>query len=166
MSQLRPLYQIRAEHLNILQLIEESDGELTPEVESALAITEEEFQSKAVSYGYVIKGFEDTSSVIDAEIERLTNLKYRASRKLELFKQTLSQAMQEFGVEKVETPTLKLSFRKSEAIEITDEGAIPVEYIDEKVTTSISKTRIKEALKEGRAVAGAQLVQRKSLQIK
>lgn len=160
------MYQIREEHLTLLSLIEEADGELTPEIEQALQLTQEEFDSKAVSYANVVKGFSDTEDAISREIDRLTALKERAIKRAELFKSTLSSAMQQFGIEKIETPTIKLSFRKSEAIEITDENAVPESFQDQKVTTTISKTRIKEAIKQGTDVPGAQLISRKSLQIK
>lgn len=166
LQQSNSLYNIRAEHINLIQLIEEADGELTPEVEQALALTEEQFQEKAISYGFVVKGFEDTAGVIDNEIERLSILKERAVKRMDLFKKTLSEAMQQFGVEKIETPTLKLSFRKSESVEITDETSVPGEFVESKIVHTISKTKIKEALKAGKAVAGAVLNSKQNLQIK
>lgn len=160
------LYHIRAEHLEIIYAIEENEGELTPEIEMALSLTEEQFQEKAISYGYVIKRFEDNASLIDAEIKRLTELKKRAERNYDRFKENLSGAMIQFGVEKIETPTLKLSFRKSESVEIFDEKEIPIEYVDEKIVHTISKTRIKEDLKKGIAVKGANLLTKQNLQVK
>jgi hypothetical protein len=163
----KSMFQIREDHLTLLTLIEDAEGELTHEIESALQLTEEQFQDKAISYGYVIKGFDNTESIIEDEIERLMVLKQRAAKRKELFKERLASAMLEFGVEKIESPTLKLSFRKSEAVEITDETVIPQEckeLIPE--TWKISKTKIKEAIKAGEEVPGAELVTRKNLQIK
>jgi hypothetical protein len=162
----RPLYQIRQDHINLLTLIEENDGELTPELDQALSITKEEFESKALSYGFITKTFDDTTDVIDKEIKRLQELKQKAAKRSELFKQRLAEAMNEFGIEKLDTPTLKLSFRKSESVEIVDEEKIPEDYLVTKQVTTISKTAIKEAIKEGQIVPGAELKQNRNLQIK
>lgn len=162
----RPLYQIREDHLNLIQALEENGGELTPEIELALDLTNEEFESKAISYAYVVKGFEDSEEVINRELERLSILKDKAVKRKDLFKQTLSNAMQQFGVEKIKTPLLSLSFRKSESIVITDESAVPFFYVEEKTIKTISKTMIKEDLKAGSVVPGAELVSKMNLQIK
>lgn len=184
--QTNSMYNIRAEHLGLLKLIEESEGELTPEIEQALALTEEEFENKAVSYGFVVKSFEDVEEVLDKEIKRLTELKKKAVKRAETFKSRLDEAMRQFGVEKITTPTLTLSYRKSKPVELADdfeenflkhvdiiaqvkEGApaglgLLVEYFDIKATAS--KKRIGDALKEGAEIEGAKAVENKNLQIK
>lgn len=160
------LYEIRQDHLSLLKIIEDAEGELTPEIENSLSLTEEEFQSKAISYGFVIKGFEDSADIIDREIKRLQVLQQKAINRQDLFKSRLSEAMIQFGVEKIESPTLKLSFRKSEAVEITDEASIPSEFYDVKTVSTISKSRIKEIIKAGEEVPGATLIKRQNLQVK
>lgn len=114
------MYDIRIEHLNLMQMIEDAEGEMTPEVEQALVLTQDQFNEKALSYGLVVKHFEDEESVIAREMERLSEKLSQAKKRKELFKQKLSDAMQQFGVEKIETPTLKLSFRKSQSTEVDD----------------------------------------------
>lgn len=149
-----------------MQIIENAEGEVTPEVEEALALTFENLENKAVSYAGVVRYFDYNVEVIEKEIERLTDLKKKAQKHGELFKSKLDAALQQFGIEKIETPTVKIGYRKSEAVEITDETAIPAEFIDEKVTHTISKTRLKAAIKEGRLVSGAELRTKKNIQIK
>jgi hypothetical protein len=180
------MYHIRAEHLGLLKEIEEAEGELTPEMEQALALTEEEFEDKAVSYGFVVKSFEDVEELLDKEIKRLTALKQKATRRAETFKNRLDEAMRQFGVEKIDTPILKLSFRKSNPVELAEdfedkflenvsieivpkdgapaEIAKLVEYFD--VKAAVSKKRIGEALKTGLKISGAAMFEKKNLQIK
>jgi hypothetical protein len=162
----RSIYDIRMDHVGLIQLIEDNDGEVTPDIEEALMLTSEELEAKALSYGFVVKHFEDEEAIIKAEISRLSLRLAHAQNKKELFKRTLSDAMQQFGIEKIETATLRLSFRKSQSVEILDETIIPEDYVDTKMTTTISKTRIKEALKEGKVVPGASLSTNQNLQIK
>lgn len=152
--------------MRLLFEIEENDGLLEPEQEQALILTEEEFQDKATSYGFVVKTFDDTADTIDKEIKRLQDLKKKAQRRSELFKTQLSEAMIQFGVTEIVSPFLKLSFRKSEAVEIEDEKLIDSEYVESKVVSTISKTKIKEAIKAGIVVKGASLVKKENLQIK
>jgi hypothetical protein len=180
------MYHIRAEHLGLIKEIEEAEGELTPEMEQALALTEEEFEDKAVSYGFVVKTFEDAEEIITNEIKRLTALKQKAAKRAETFKARLDEAMRQFGIEKISTPTLSLSYRKSSPVELADEfednflsnvsieitakeGAPDeikqlIEYFDTKV--AVSKKRIGDALKVGADIPGASTVEKKNLQIK
>lgn len=163
--QKQSLYTIRQDHYQLIQMIEDADGEVTQEIIQALRLNEQDFESKAISYGFVFKGFEDTEEIIDKEIKRLVDLKLKAQKRQELFKGILSEAMQQYNIEKIETPTLKLSFRKSEAIEIINESLIPDHYKEDIVKVYVSKPMIKEAIKEGKNVPGAELVTRKNLQI-
>ena len=71
-----------------------------------------------------------------------------------------------FGIDELKTPTLKVNFRKSESIEIENEDLIDDKFKVEKVTKSISKTLIKEAIKNGENVLGANISVNYNLQIK
>lgn len=66
---------------------------------------------------------------------------------------------------KFETAKAKVSFRKSESIEISDFASIPEQYLKYKEPEA-DKTAIKSAIKSGVEVAGAQLVQKQNIQIK
>ncbi len=160
------LYDIRAEHLALLDEIEQNDGELTPALEQALSLTNEQFEQKATSYGFVIKHFDDDINTIQAEIKRLSLIEDVIQRRKELFKERLSNAMQEFGFEKITTPLLTLSFRKSESVEITSEKDLPKDYVEQKISTSPNKQKIRIAIKAGQDVPGAQIVVKNNLQIK
>jgi archaellin len=186
LPQTKSMYQIRGEHLGLLKLIEEAEGELTPEIEEQLVLTKDEFESKAVSYGFVVKMHEDAEEIIDKEIKRLQELKKKAAKRAEKFKDTLDKAMKEFGFEKIKTETITLSYRSSKPVELVEEfdehflsnvtievkpkeGAPAeieklIEYFD--VKAQPSKTRIGDALKTGAVVPGAKIIEKKNLQIK
>jgi hypothetical protein len=160
------LYQIRQDHLNLINLIEDNGGEVDAEVLSMLELTETNFNEKAISYSNVVKVFENDESIIDAEIKRLQEMKKRKAKAKEAFENKLTEAMQQFGIDKIETPTRKLSFRKSEAIEVENVDIIPSRYFNEKTTYTIDKDRVKLAIKEGIEIPGVQLVTKQNLQIK
>ena len=71
----KALYNIEREYLELAEQIEQAEGELTPELETALAITEGELQTKAVGYGFIIRESEGNIAIIDDELKRLTALK-------------------------------------------------------------------------------------------
>jgi hypothetical protein len=150
--QKQSLYNIRIDHLALMQEIQYNDGELTPELEEALQLNEQEFEDKALSYGFVIKTFDDQLEIIDKEFARLDKIREKIDKTKSKVKEVLSEAMQQFGFDKIETPLLKLSFRKSEAVEITNGELIPAEFIKVKTVESIDKIGIKAALKEGAQV--------------
>jgi hypothetical protein len=66
----KSLYNITKEALELASALEE--GELTPELETALAINQNELQEKAINYGYAIKSLEEDVTTITEEIRRLT----------------------------------------------------------------------------------------------
>jgi len=62
-------------------------------------------------------------------------------------------------------PNHELSSRKSQAVEIDDEDSLPSEWLAHKTTSQPDKAAIKEALKAGHLIPGAQLVSRRSWRI-
>lgn len=61
------------------------------------------------------------------------------------------------------TPKVKVSFRKSEAVEISEGAVVPQEYC--KVKVEVSKTELKKAIKEGKTFEGISIVERKNISI-
>jgi len=161
----KSLFNITQEFESLrIQLIE-SGGELAPEMESALSINKEELTTKAQGYISIIKHLEMEEDAINKELKRLTELKkLRASAKDRL-KESLKKAMLLFDVTEIKTETNKVNFRKSESIEIEDPRIIPGQFLDV-AEPKPSKSRIKQAIKEGRPVLGACIVENKNIQIK
>jgi hypothetical protein len=192
----KSMFNIRQDHLTLLALIEEADGELTPEMQEDLRLTEEGFKDKAISYGYLIRKLDAESDVIAAEIKRLQSLKQRADKRSELFKQMLDEGMKQFGYDKVESELLKISYRKSTPVELSEGFADSIlKYADVSISlspekikeaeemgetvivteemlslfdidTSVSKKRIGDAIKQGVKIPGASMPEKKNLQIK
>lgn len=158
------LFNIKQEYLALAHQL--SEGEVTPELEQALIINEAQLQEKATNYGYVIKNFEYEVDAIDNEIKRLKELKERREKAIDRMKQSVTNAMQLYGIEKVESSFLKLSFRKSESVEVINEAQLLPGFTTTKVTTTPNKTAIKEAIKRGEVVEGAVLVTNQNLQIR
>ena len=160
------LYQIEQEYLNIVQSIIDAGGEITEEQETALSISKEQLQNKGVCYGFIVKELEGNIDLIDLEIKRLNALKKPLVNSIDRLKNNLSQAMQMFDVTELKTPLLKINFRKSESIEVTDIDLLDADFVKTTITKAADKIAIKEAIKSGENVQGAVLVTNQNLQIK
>lgn len=162
----KSLFDLTKEALEIRNEIMALDGEMSEDLETRLAISQEQLEEKSTGYALIIKELEHTEAAHDAEIEYHKRRKAQIVKKRERLIELISSAMIEFGITKVENPRVNLSFRKSTSTEIIDEASIPSEYIKTKIVDSIDKTAIKKALQDGKAVLGAQLVEKQNLQIK
>lgn len=159
------IYQIEKDYLSITDQLIESGGDLTPELEMALAINKVELENKARGYGFVIKSLENDVYNIDEEIKRLNALKTSRTKAIDVLKDTVKNAMNLYGIEEIKTATLKLSFRKSESVEL-DPSLLDFKWMNQKITYAPDKAKIKEAIKKGEAVSGAWLSINQHLQIK
>ena len=114
-----------------------------------------------------IKDLKAEAEALKNEKQALAERQKVAENKAESLKKWLAYALQG---EKFKTPKCAISFRKSEAVEVTDEGLnnLMKEH-DELLTYEApepNKTAIKQALKDGLNVAGVQLIQNISTIIK
>jgi hypothetical protein len=159
------MYEISREAMDIVSALEENEGELNPDIESALRINQNELQDKAINYSYAIKTVSNDVDAISEEIKRLQALKKAKENVVQKLKDTVVNAMQIYGIEKVETPTLKLSIRRSEAVEVDDNFDNDI-YVFVKVTYTPDKTKLKEAIKRGESIQGVTLKENYNLQIK
>lgn len=160
------LFKIAQEELDLLNEIEELEGELTPELEERLKINEANMAKKMEDYCKAIRYYEMTVANAKSEKERLDKLIKRSERSQQWLKDAILNVMNATDKPKVSAGTFTVGTRKSTAVNIIDESAIPARYANEVVTVKIDKTAIKDAIKNGEEVPGAQLVERKSLTIK
>jgi hypothetical protein len=158
------LYNITKE-MRLLAL-ELEEGELTPELEQSLMITQEQLQEKAVQYAYAIRNVEIDSQAIDNEIKRLKAMKEAKDNAIDRMKEAVRNAMLASGIDKIESSLFKLSLRRSEYVEVVNIDQLPEMLTTVKKTVSADKVKIKEAIKSGLTVEGAVLVENFSLQIK
>lgn len=122
-----------------------------------------DYEEKVENYIKVIKNTEADIEARKNEIKRLTELNRADERKNERMKENLKESMDLTGLDRVDTPLFKVSFRKSEAVEV-DETVLPEAY---KVATwKPDKKRLKEDLKNGLEIIGASLIERKNLSIR
>lgn len=158
------LYNVTEEQKRINYLLEENGGEVTPEIESALAINEANLTIKAENYCATIAKYASMEEAIKAEVKRLQAYAKTCANIQEQLKGRLRDAQVAFGFDKLEVGTWRIGTRKSTKVVIDNETDIPNEYI--KVATSIDKLGIAKAIKEGVEVAGAHLEENVNIAIR
>jgi hypothetical protein len=158
------IFEIGNEYQNIIALIEQNNGEMSDDLHEAYINSRDELNNKAKAYIYVIRNKENLISNIDAEIDRLKEMKKRTENEIDRIKNYLSMAVDTFG--NFETGLHKISNRISKSVEITDCNQLPKEYLKEKIEISADKTAIKKAIESGINISGALLVTKSNLQIK
>lgn len=164
------LYEIANDYLALMQAIENDE---IPE--EAIADTLEaivaEIEDKADNIACLLKNIDADIVAIKAEETRLAERRKVKEKSAERIKQYLSDVLQSAAIDKVETARNRITFRKSESVEL-DEGAFvawAMENNNDLLTYSApkaNKTEIKKALKGGAEIVGAQLVSKNNIQIK
>jgi hypothetical protein len=146
------LFNITQEQKLLILEIESLEGEITPDIEERLLITENQLEQKSIAYLEVIRQKESYNSLIDAEIKRLQGLKKQTNNVIDKLEENLLNAVKIFGTYTVGTQ--KFSTRKSSQIIIDDVNSLPEKYKVIKVTESADKMQLKEALKNGEHIKG------------
>jgi hypothetical protein len=165
------LFQITQEFLELASMIEDAGGEVNDAILEELAISRENFAHKAQGYTSLILKWDSEIEAAAAEVKRIQALKKAKENSVARLKETLLYALQAFGqedfktgVKRYETALFKLSTRKSQAVEITDETSLPEECFV--IKREVSKTAIKKLLEEGQDLNGAGMKENVSLQIR
>jgi len=161
---MKSIYVISEQARNLASLLEE--GEFTPEMELALGINQNEIQEKAIKYGFVLKTFEGDVSLISEEIKRLTAIKKAKENAIDRMKDAVLSAMQIYLIEKISTPILNISIRRTESIEVPLLELLDNRFVTEKIVKSADKIGIKKAIKDGEMIEGAFIQVNYNLQIK
>ena len=154
------LYELTGQFLDIynMELDEETKLDTLDSID-----WQHDYEEKVENYIKAIKNTEADMEARKNESDRLLELNKKDKRKVERMKEVLKDSMALTGHERVDTPLFKVSFRKSEAVEV-DDLLLPEAY---KVATyKPDKKRLKEDLKNGLEIIGATLVERKNLSIR
>lgn len=136
----------------ILACIDGETGEIIDA--DALAALSMERDKKVDGVALWIKNLLAEADALEAEKKAFEERAKAAKTKADSLKRYLTDTL---GGKKFKTTRVQVTFRPSHPVEITDESAIPKEYIVTKTETAPDKKAISEALKNGIAVPGARL---------
>jgi seryl-tRNA synthetase len=158
------LYEITKEYLEIQQILETE--ELTTELNEALLLNQNQFQTKGGGYGKIMANYQANVDGATAEMKRIKTYIEQEQKKIDRLKNALLQSLLITGIDKLESEFWRFSVRRSEAVEVDMIEALPSEFINIKNVVTADKVAIKEAIKRGENITGARLIENFNLQIK
>lgn len=166
------LYEIAQEYRSFLEAVE--NGEVPDEcIADTLEAITGEIEIKADNIACLLKDIEGDILKIKAEENNLAERRKQLEKSADRIKQYLSDTLQHLEINKVETARNKITFRKSEAVEVADEFSF-IEWCqkndkDDLLTykaPSVNKTAIKKAINGGDEIPGAVIVNKQNIQIR
>lgn len=144
----------------IMSCIDEESGEL---------LDEEKFEElqiaravKIENLGCWIKNLEAEAAALKAEEQAFNERRKSVERQIANKKQYLGRFL---DGQKFETARVKMTFRKSESLEVADDAIIPAEFYKQK-DPELNKADLKKAVKAGLEIDGVSIVEKQNLQIK
>ena len=160
------LYELTADYVRAIeQLATEEDQNKSADLLECIG---DAFEQKAINVGLYIRGLEAEQAAINTEIARLSNLAETSCKKQQNLVEYLERSMLAVGKDKIESPILKIGFRKNPpSVNVLDESAIPRRFFVQPPTPDprLDKRALLAELKDG-AVDGAELQQTTRLVIK
>lgn len=138
----------------------EDDAELE-EYSKSIAIQE---ANKVNAIAGFLRETELAAENAEIESKRLSEIAKFYANRAERIRQSMKYAMEAHGIEKIETDKFRVSFRKSESVEVDDVEQLPEQFVV--IKRSADKKAIKEALKSGDKLKGVRVVVKNNLQIK
>lgn len=145
-----------------------ADLDLPPEVVSdTLEGLSGELETKAQSVAYMVRSIEADASAMKEWAKTATERAKAAEARATALREYLARCMDATGIEKIEGAGVKLSFRKSSAVQIDGPDLIPAEYMRQPETPppAPDKKAIADAIKAGKEVPGASIEHRRALVI-
>ena len=152
------LYQIDAA---ILDCCDIETGEIIDA--DALDALMMEREQKIENIALYIKNLTADAAAYKAEKKAFAAREAQAANKAANLKKYLTAAL---NGQKFSTPRCAVSFRRSEMVEIDEEGEIPAEFMTETVKRTPDKVAIKAARKAGQEIGGCHLVENQNITIK
>ena len=151
------LYEIDNEILNCVDI---ETGEIFDEERFETLSLERD--AKVENICLWIKNLKAEAEALKAEKEVFAARQKAAENRMESLKRYISGYLEGTTFESAK---VKVSFRKSESVEIMEGAVIPDEYLRFK-EPEVNKTELKKALKAGLSIEGAYIVESQNIQIK
>jgi hypothetical protein len=161
------LFDITSQLLQLEDALENSEGveeSTLLEAQAYLDGLKIERTEKIENCVALLKNWEALETAIKAEETALKARRESLEKRADWLKNYLAYCLE--PGEKLETAKCKISWRKSESIEILDEEKIPDEFFKTEIVKKVDKKAIRDTLKAGGEVEGAELREKNNLIIK
>jgi len=168
------LYEISDMYRTLLYAIETGDIDDPQAIDDTLEGIQEEFDQKCESIACIFKSLSAEADALETEAKSLLERAVFKRRACDRMKAYVASNMKSIGQDVLETPKCRLSFRKSESLNILDDNALfnslrdaDLGNLAEKVESiKYDKSGIKKAIKSGIVLNGAEIETKSNLQIR
>lgn len=162
------LYALSENYRQALDFLTDPEMDLPVEaINDTLEALGGELEDKAVNVAKFLRNMEAAADAIKAAEADMAKRRKALENRAQWLKSYIKGNMEACGISKIECPYFKLSVQKNpSAVHILDENAVPAKFKEEVISWKIDKTAIKDAIKTGSAVPGAELVNGTRLVIK
>jgi hypothetical protein len=162
------LYQLSANYLEALDALTDPEADLPAEVvNGTLEALSGELEDKAINVAKFLRNMEATAEAIKSAEADMNKRRRILESRAKWLKDYLKGNMEHTGISTIECPYFKLSIQDNpSAIHIVDEDAIPDQFKEPVTTWRINKAAIRDAIKAGETVPGAEMVNSTRLAIR
>lgn len=158
------LYELEEQYIKIVSLIQDGDDELLNDTLESIDF-KNEFETKLKNYSFVVLNVKNDIEIIKAEEKRLNDRRKKLENKIAKLEGRMLDAMELVDTNKIVTPEVTIALRKNKRVSVIDADKLDNKYLVAQAP-KISKTEIRNDLKNGVAVDGAELTEYTSLNIK
>ncbi|WBK39639.1 hypothetical protein CB452P1_000055 [Clostridium phage CB452P1] len=162
------LYELDQNYKNLMEVMDNAETENNEELKNIITNSLEELQmdidlklENTIKY---IKNLEANVLAFKDEEKKLSAKRKVLENRVSSLKEYLKNYLQYKDIKSKQLGLFKISLRKSESVNIIDETLIKEEY--KIIKTDVNKTLIKQALKSGEIIEGAEIKQNQNLNIK
>lgn len=119
------IFDIAKEYEDILSIIEDNEGEITPEIAEKLSINESELEDKLRNYKYIIDRYKYEKEYVKDEQERLKNKIASRENTIRLIKNNIVETLKIYGIKsntnyKLKYPDFTVYTKDSKSIDYDD----------------------------------------------
>ena len=154
------LYELSSTYLKALDDLTDPELDLPLEVvNDTLETLGDEMETKAINVTKFMRNMEATANAIKEAETQMAKRRKALENRIKWMKDYLKGSMEHTGITKIECPYFKLSIQKNPvSVNILNEAKIPTQFKEQVISWKIDKTAIKNAIKSGETIPGAELL--------
>ncbi|MCF1585202.1 siphovirus Gp157 family protein [Tetragenococcus koreensis] len=157
------LYELTDNYQQVLEIAEQLDPKT---LKDTLDGINDAIDFKAENTAKVIKELEGNINTLTAEIQRLNERKTALNNNVRYLKEYLQNEMEKVGKTKIKGELFNVGIQNNPpSVRVEDERKIPRDYFTPQ-EPKLDKTKLKDELKRGKEIEGAELRQTRGLRIR
>lgn len=159
------IFNLSAAKLEVLAQLE--DGTLTADQAfDTLEAIDEALEDKYDGYAGIDFSLKADEEALAAEIKRLTARKQAIANERKRLRENVLGSLEALDMKRIKTNKYTISKTVRTNFVITDESLLPDEFRERKLVETINKDAVKERLKDGEQIEGAEIQKATALQIR